>query len=165
MFFFYRALFRFHTCNTFISLWGFSLFFLLSATLCFFQELICLFLFISVSVFYVQDMLQMWLTWMNGKSEHVDRACWLCVLLLGNLGGLRATQSCAVHEDTRLKGPEMQLLLAHQFMNNVQGLHLPGRRDAFFFLQKCDLLFKSDTSKTTSSQREHLFLIHTQQFP
>lgn len=43
----------------------------------------------------------------DGKFEHIDRACGLYILLQGNLCGLRAAQSCALHEDNKLKGTKM----------------------------------------------------------
>ena len=82
------------------------------------------------------------------------------VLLQGNLGGLRVTQSCALHEDTRLKGPKIQLSLAHQFMNTSQGLHLPEGMP--FSSYKGVILSLFNMVKAISAQRDQLFLIHTQ---
>lgn len=100
-----------------------------------------------------QLLLDNWKFW----AVYAVGACWLCDLMQGDRvvsGPLTVVLSVSTPD---WRGMKCSSSLAHQFMNPGQGLYLLRRRNVFSFPPRCDMLFKSDTSKVRIAQMNIFF--------
>lgn len=128
-------------------------FFLLCATLCFFQGLICFCLF--------QILPYRFKTSFRCSYSLDDWRFWVCrwgLLTLCFTTGWSGwsqghLQWCSLwrHQIEGGSNAALSYLPVHEPWS--EAMRLPERRDAFFLPQNCDLLFKSDIRKASSTQR------------
>lgn len=101
--------------------------------------------------------------WMIGDFEYVGR--WGLLTLCFTTGWSGWSQGnlqwCSLwrHQIEGGSNAALTYLPVHEPWS--EAMCLPERRDALFLPQNCDLLFKSDISKASSTQRKERFPIHT----